>query len=145
MGAIHSQLLPSPKSVKGWGSAPDPPSNSKGERLCACQSDTLKGGAPIPIFAPGARNLRDATGSRLLWGRKHQMLDIFTALRTRWIWWLTMLWKHSALNRRGGGGDSTTSCLRAPEMKLRHCSRKFIDKPRQTKLDQDRVHKTYKQ
>ena len=25
MGSIHSQLLPSPKSVSGWGSAPDPP------------------------------------------------------------------------------------------------------------------------
>ena len=26
MGSIHSQLLPSPKSVSGWGSAQDPPS-----------------------------------------------------------------------------------------------------------------------
>ena len=25
MGSIHSQLLPSPKSDGGWGSAPDPP------------------------------------------------------------------------------------------------------------------------
>ena len=50
-----------PKSVGGWGSAPDPSPNSEGERLCACQSDTLKGGAPIPIFAPGAGNSRYAT------------------------------------------------------------------------------------
>ena len=40
-----------------------PPPNSEGERLCACQSDTPKGGAPIPIFAPGARNPRYATVS----------------------------------------------------------------------------------
>ena len=68
MGFIHSQLLPSPKSVGGWGSAPEPPPpNSEEERLCACQSDTPKGGAPIPIFAPGARNPRYTTddGSKL--------------------------------------------------------------------------------
>ena len=40
MGSIHSQLLSSPKSVGGWGSAPDPsPPNSKGERLCACRRE----------------------------------------------------------------------------------------------------------
>ena len=27
-----------------------------------------------------------------------------------------------ALETNGGGGDSTTSCLRAPDMKLRHCA-----------------------
>ena len=50
MGSIHSQLLSSPKSVGGWGSAPDPPPppNSEGERICTCQSDTPKGGAQFP-------------------------------------------------------------------------------------------------
>ena len=55
---IYSQLLQSPKSVGDWGSALP---HSDGERLCACQSGTPKGGAPIPIFAPGARNPRYAT------------------------------------------------------------------------------------
>ena len=35
----------------------------------------------------------------------------------------------SPSNRRGGG-DSTTSCLRAPEMKLRHCCRQRRSLPR---------------
>ena len=55
-------LLPiAPKSKKRWwlGLRPRPP-HSDGERLCACQSGT-PGGAPIPIFAPGARNPRYAT------------------------------------------------------------------------------------
>ena len=55
---IYSQLLQSPKSVGDWGSTLP---HSDGERLCACQSGTPKGGAPIPIFAPGARNPRYAT------------------------------------------------------------------------------------
>ena len=45
-----------PKSVGGWGSTPDPPS--------ALASLTCRGeGAPVSIFAPGARNPRYATAS----------------------------------------------------------------------------------
>ena len=47
------------KSVGGWGSAPDP-QIVRESLFDACQSDTPRG-APIPIFAPGARYPRYAT------------------------------------------------------------------------------------
>ena len=54
---LHPNVL---KSVGGWGSAPDS-QIVRESAFDACQSDTPRG-APIPIFAPGARNPRYATG-----------------------------------------------------------------------------------